>query len=86
MNVVVDERGQQIVRSANGMKVTSEMKIDIFHRHNLGIAAASSTAFHPKAGSKAGLAQANDCLLADPIESITESNGGCGFALAGWRG
>ena len=46
INVVVDQCGEQIVRGSDGVKVAGKMQIDVFHRHDLRIAATGRTALH----------------------------------------
>jgi hypothetical protein len=52
--VVVDQRGEQIVRRADGMQVAGKVQIDLLHRHDLGVAAAGCPAFHAEAGPSDG--------------------------------
>src|SRR5437773_432600 len=73
IDVVVDHRREEIVRRGDGVKVAGEMQVDIFHRHDLRIAAAGCTALHAEAGAERGLAQANHRLLADPVEAAGDS-------------
>src|SRR5262249_9040136 len=40
INVLVDDRGQEIIGRGNGVEVAGEVQIDILHRHALGISAA----------------------------------------------
>jgi hypothetical protein len=40
VDVVVDRRGQKVVRERDRIEVAGEVEIDVFHRHDLGIAAA----------------------------------------------
>ena len=84
VDVVVDERSQQIVRGGDGVKIACEVQVDVFHGHDLRFATARCASLHTKAGSKGGLAQANDRLFADQIECITKANRCCGFTLARW--
>ena len=64
------------------MEIAGEMQVDVLHRHDLGIAAAGRTALDAEAGAEAGLAQADDRLLADAVEAVAEADGGGGLALA----
>ncbi len=48
LDMVVHHGSQQIVGGANGVKVSSKMKINILHGHHLSIAAASSPALNAK--------------------------------------
>src|SRR5262249_9172339 len=40
IDVIVDQRGEQVVRGADSMEIAGEMQINVLHRHDLGIAAA----------------------------------------------
>ena len=73
---------EQVVRGRDGVEVAGEMQVDVFHRHDLGIAAAGRAALHAEAGTEARLAQADDRLLADAVEAVAEADGGGGLALA----
>ena len=52
LDMVVHHGSQKIVGCCNGMKVTGEMEVNIFHRNHLGIAAACSAALNTHAGAK----------------------------------
>ncbi len=52
INVVVDQRAQQIVGAADGVEVAGEMQVDVFHRHDLSIAAAGGAALDAEAGAE----------------------------------
>ena len=86
MDVVVDQRRQQVVREPDGAEIAGEVQVDVLHRHDLGEAAAGRAALHAEHGPEARLAQADDGLLADLVQRIAEADGGRGLALAGGRG
>ena len=46
IDVVVDHRRQQIVRRRDRVEIAGEVKVDVLHRHDLGITAARRAAFH----------------------------------------
>ncbi len=46
MQVIVNQRRQQVVSKADGMEIAGKMQIDIFHGNNLRHAAAGGAAFH----------------------------------------
>ena len=58
VDVVVDQRRQQIVRRGDGVEVAGEMEVDVLHRHDLRIAAAGRAALHAEARAERRLAQA----------------------------
>ena len=75
------------MRSTNRMKIAGKVEIDILHRHHLRITAACRTSLHPKTWTQAGLTQADRCIFPNPVQTITQSNAGCRFALTRrcWR-
>ena len=82
INVVVEQSGEQIVRRGDGMKIAGEVQIDIFHRHDLRVAAAGGTALDAERRAQRRLADAQHRLLADVIERVGQSHRGRGLALA----
>ena len=85
VDVVVDQRRQEIVRRADGVEVAGEMEVDVLHRHDLGVAAARGAALHAEGGPERGLAQAEHRLLADMVQRIGQAHGRRGLAFAGRR-
>ena len=85
VDVVVDHRRQEIVRRRDGVEVAGEMEVDVLHRHDLGVAAASGAALHAERRPERRLAQAQHRLLADVVEGVGEADRGRGLALAGGR-
>ena len=71
VDVVVHERGQQVVRQGDGVEVAGEVQVDVFHGHDLGVAAACCAAFHAEDGAQRRLTQGDDGALADAVECIT---------------
>ncbi len=69
----------------DGVKITGKMQVDIFHRNHLGMAAASRPALHAKTGAERGLAQANQRLLTDPVQPVTQPDR-CGRLTLTGRG
>src|SRR5690606_23282660 len=74
VDVVIDQRGQQVVRDADRMEVTGEVEVDVLHRHNLCIAATSRTALHAEAGPQRGFAEADSRALANAVQAITQTH------------
>ena len=85
VEVVVDQRGEQVVGGADRVEIAGEVEVDVLHRHDLGVAAAGRPALHAEAGAERGLAQADRRALADPVEAVAEADGGGGLAFAGRR-
>ena len=59
VDVVVDQRCQQVVGGRDGVEVAIEMQVDVFHRNHLGPATTGSPAFHAKTGAQGRLPQAH---------------------------
>ena len=85
IDVVVDHRREEIVRRSDRMEIAGEVEVDVFHRHDLGIAAAGRAALHAEARAEGWLAQGDHGLLADAIEAVAQANGRRRLALAGGR-
>ncbi len=86
VDVVVDQRGQQIVGKFDGVEIAGEMEVYVLHGHDLGITAAGRTAFHAEARAQRRLAQAYGRFLADAVQPVAQSYAGGCFAFAGGRG
>ena len=85
IDVVIDQRRQQVMGDADGVKVAGEVKVDVFHRHYLGVAAAGGAALHAEARPQGRFAEAEGHLLADPVERIAKADGRRRLAFAGRR-
>ena len=86
VDVVVDERGQQVVSQRDRGEVAGEVQVDVFHRHDLRVAAAGGAALHAEHRPQRRLAQADQRLLADAVERVAQAHGGGGLAFARRRG
>ncbi len=82
VDVIVDQRREQVMRRGDGVEIAGEVQIDVFHRDDLGIAAAGRAALHAEGRAERRLAQAEHRLLADVIERVGQSDGRGGLALA----
>ena len=85
VDVVVDQRREQIVRRRDGVEVAGEMQVDVLHRDHLRVAAACRATLHAEAGAERGLAQRAHRLLADVVERIGEADRRGRLAFAGRR-
>ena len=80
------ERGrQQVVRRGDRVEVAVQVEVDLFHRDDLGVAAAGAAALDPEDRPHRRFAQGEDHVLADRAEALGERDGGRGLALAGLR-
>src|SRR5262249_54329265 len=52
--VVVEHRGQEVVRGRDCVHVAREVEIDVLHRGNLGVTAARAPAFHADVACELG--------------------------------
>ena len=75
MDVVVDGRCQKVVSRRNGVHVTGEMEVDVFHGQDLGITAAGSAAFDAKDRAERRFAQGDDGLMAHVIQGLCQADG-----------
>ena len=82
-DVVVDHRGEQVVRQCDRTEVTGEVQVDVFHRHNLCVTAARRAALDAEHRSERGFTQTDHRLLADVVQRIAEAHGRRGLAFAG---
>ena len=85
IEVVVQDRGQEIVGGGDGVKITGEMEVDVLHRHDLGITAAGGATLHAEARPEGRLAQTDAGALADAVQRIAETDGSRGLPFPGGR-
>ena len=71
LDVVVQHRGQQVVRRANCVEVAGEMQIDILHRHHLCVAAAGGAAFDAEHRAERRFAQRDRHVLANATQTVS---------------
>ena len=64
VDVVVDQRGQQVVGERDRGEVAGEVQVDVLHRHDLRVAAAGRAALHAEHRAQRRLAQADHRPLA----------------------
>ena len=81
--MVVEHRRQQVVGGTDRMEVTGKVQIDVFHRNDLGIAAAGSTAFDTEDRSQGRFTQSDDRILADLAKSVRQADGRGRLSFAG---
>ncbi len=85
VDVIVERRGEQVVRERDRVEVAGEMQVDVFHRHDLRVAAARRAALHAEHRPQRRLAQADHRFLADVIERVAEAHGRRRLAFARGR-
>ena len=86
LDVVVDQGSHEVVGDADGVEVTGEVQVDVLHGDDLSVAAAGSAALDAEHGAQRGLAQADDGVLAELVERVSQTNGSGGLTLAGGGG
>src|SRR6185312_6868426 len=86
VEVVVEHRGEQVVRRCDRVEVTGEVQVEDLHRYDLAVAAARGTALDPEGGAHGRLPDRDRGPLPDVGERLTEPDRGGGLALAQRRG
>ena len=85
MDVVVQQRRQQVVRQRNRVEVAGEVQVDVFHRNDLRMAATGSAPLHAEHRPQRGFAQGDHRAFTDAVEGIAQADGGGGLAFTGRR-
>ena len=85
LNVVIEHRRKQVVRSADGMEIAGKMKVYVLHRDDLGVPAAGRAALDAEHRPERRLAQRRHGVFAHPPQRIRKPDGCCGLALARGR-
>ena len=75
MQVGVEHRRQQVVRARDRVEVAREMQVDVFHRHDLRVAAAGGPALHAEHRPKRRLAQRENRVLAELPKRLRHPHG-----------
>jgi hypothetical protein len=82
VEVVVQRRGEEVVRGGDRVEVAGEVEVDVLHGHDLGPASAGAAALHAERGSDGRLAQGDDGAGADAGEGLAETDGHGGLAVS----
>ena len=82
VDVVVDQRGEQVVRELDRVEVAGEVEVDVLHRDDLRVTAAGRTALDPEDRAERRFAQADERLLPDAVQRVAEPDGRRRLALA----
>ena len=86
VEVVVQHRGEQVVRRRDRVEVTGEVQVEDLHRYDLAVAAARGAALDPEGRAHGRLADRDRGPLADVRERLAEPDRGGGLALTQRRG
>ena len=82
LDVVIDHRGQQVVRRADRVHIAGKMQVDVLHRHHLRIAAARRAALDAEHRPQRRLPQRHHGLFPDAAQPVRQPDRGGRFALA----
>ena len=82
-DMVVDHCSKKVVCCTDGMEVTCEMKVDIFHRNYLCIAAACCTTFDTEYRSERWLTKSNHNTLSKLLHCICKTYGCSSLSFTG---
>ena len=74
VEVVIQERSDEVVSRCDGVEVASEVEVDILRGQHLSVATTCSTTLHTEAGTQRGLTQRDDSLLADVVKTHAEAD------------
>ena len=86
LNVVIQHGRQQVIGRSDGVEVAGEVKIDVLHRHHLGISAAGGAALDAEHRSHGWLPQGHHGVLADAAQRVRKAHGHRGLSLSGGGG
>ena len=81
MNMVIEQRREQVVGHTDRVQVAIEVQVDVFHGNHLRITAAGGTALHAKHRAQRRLSQTNRDVLTDVLERVTQTHRRRGFAF-----
>ena len=85
VDVVVDQRREQVVRGGDGVEIAGEVEVHVLHRDDLREPAAGRAALHAEVRAERRLADADDGALADAVQAVAETDGRRRLAFAGGR-
>ena len=84
--MVVHHCRKKVVCCSYCMKVSCKVKIDIFHRYNLCVSAAGSSALYTENRSERWLTKCNNTFFTENRERVSDTNRSCCFSLSGRSG
>jgi hypothetical protein len=82
VDVVVDERSGEVVRRAHRVDVAGEVEVEVLHRNDLAVAAASGPALDPEHRSERRLADRHGRAPADAVQALGKPDGRGRLALS----
>ena len=85
-DVVVYERGEQVVRRGDCVEVAREVEVDVLHGHHLRVSAAARSALDAEHGTERWLAQGEAGVRAQTAHCVGKPYANRGLALAERRG
>ena len=85
VEVRVDERGEEVVRGRDRVQVAGEVEVQVFHGHDLRVAASGRASLDPEHRTQRGLAQAQDRLAPEHAETLGQRDRRRRLALARGR-
>ena len=85
MKMVVKKGGGEIVRRANGVNVTSEVQVELFHGDHLAVATAGGATLDAEDGAEARLANRHRCPLPNHVQPLRKADRCGGLPFAEWR-
>lgn len=71
----IDLGSNQVVSSCDGVDVTSQMKIEIFHRNGLTVASSGCSSLYTKSWSLAGLSYTSKDFTTNVSKSLSKTHG-----------
>ena len=79
--MVVQHSGQKIVRSSDSVEIAGKVKVNVLHRHYLGITAACSAALHAEYRSQRRLSEGHNYIFPQLLHSICQAYGSRSLSL-----
>ena len=82
IDMIIEHGAKQIVRRAYSVEIARKMKVNIFHRNDLRVAAARCSALNPEYGPQRRLAKSDYRLFAHRIKCVCQAYGRSSLTLA----
>lgn len=82
VEVVVQDRGEHVVRRGDGVEVAGQVQVELLHRHDLRPPAARRAALDPERRAHRGLADRDGGPASGPGHRLAQPDGRGGLALA----